>query len=321
MLYNTHLNNFIVDSEKYLPNLIHLPKVHDLNHLLISSCPLILDCALTRFLKEIVCEGNSHLTTKRILSDKLFVEYNPQYLMFNMESIHFQEFVSYIKNIMCNNHVMMHRSHILVLKDVHTLSNAQQHSIIKIFEPKTHVRLIATASVSVSSRMADHFGYIRVPPPTQKELLKAFEGYCVEQTIEDREHTLSYCGYDIRRALMSLCFPPEMIRDSPLFDALEREIHVLLEAVRKTVQCSKVIVLTRQSIYKIMKYNIPHSQICKTILKVVLQKHKKKQSLIVRMTQIITETEHKLLQSSKPIFYYELLVLRYTQLCALQILG
>jgi hypothetical protein len=278
----------------------------------------MLDCAVVRFLKFVVCEGGSHLTTKRVLSDKLSVEYNPSYLAFNMENIPFQEFVSYIKNVMCNNHVMMHREHVLVLKDVHCLTNAQQHSLTKIFERKSHVRLIATSSSSgaVSSRMADHFGYLRVTPPDQKELLKAFKRYCAEHMIEDHECTLAHCNYDIRRGLMALCFPSDMIRDAPMFDPLETEISSLLEAVRKTVQCSKVLALTRQSVYKMMKYNIPHNRICNTILKVILQKHKKKPLILSAMTQTIAETEYKLLQSSKPIFYYELMVLKYTQLCA-----
>lgn len=311
------------DSEKYLPALVSLPTVHDFNMLFISSCAFMLDCALVRFLKLVVCEGSSHLTTKRVLSDKLFVEYNPRYLTFNMESIPFQEFVSYIKNVMCNNHVMMHRVHVLVLKDVHCLTNAQQHSLIKIFERKSHVRLIATSSCSgaVSSRMSDHFGYLRVTPPNQKEVVKAFNTYCAQHTIEDHEYTLTHCNYDIRMALMALCFPSDMIRDAPMFDPLESEITTLLEAVRKTVQCSKVLTLTRQSVYKMMKYNIPHDRICGTILKVILQKHKKKPLVLFAMTQAIAETEHKLLQSSKPIFYYELLVLKYTQLCARQSLA
>ena len=99
MLHHTHLNNFIAHSEKYLPALISLPAVHDFNMLFISSCSLMLECALARFLKLVVCEGGSHFTTKRVLSEKLFVDYNPQYLTFNMENIPFQEFVSYVKNV------------------------------------------------------------------------------------------------------------------------------------------------------------------------------------------------------------------------------
>lgn len=291
--------------------------------LFISSNALMLECALVRFLKLVVCEGGSHFTTKRVLSDKLFVDYNPQYLTFNMENIPFQEFVSYIKNVMCNNHVMMHKAHVLVLKDVHCLTNAQQHALTKIFERKSHVRLITTSSCSgaVSSRMSNHFGYLRVTPPNQAELLKAFQTYCTDHMIEDHECTLTHCNYDMRRALMALSFPSDMIRDAPMFDPLEREITTLLEAVRKTVQCSKMLTLTRQSVYKMMKYNVPHNRICNTILKVILQKHKKKPLILSAMTQAIADTEHKLLQSSKPIFYYELLVLKYTQLCVVQSLA
>lgn len=298
--------------------MVRLPSVLDMNFLIVSTCPMLLECSLTQFLKFVVCQGKAHSTSKRALSEKLTVEYNSEYVMFNMHTMCFQELLMYIKSVMCNNHVIMNRSHVLVLKEIQCLTNTQQHSITKICERNKNVRLIATSSHSrgVSCCMSDHFGFIRVSPPEKKQLVQAFQLYRADHAIEDHESTLAHCNYDMRIALKSLAFPSDMIFEAPLlFDALEREITTLLEGVRKTVQCSKIISLTRQSVYKMMKYNIPHARICRKILKVIVQKHKKK-SFLFQMARIIADMEHSLLQSSKPIFYYELIVLKYTQLCA-----
>lgn len=243
------------------------------------------------------------------------MEYNINYLRFRMQSINTQDFVHYVKSVISNSHVMMVKTHVLVLNDIDFLSHQQQHTILKLFERNTNVRLILTSMQQSGLRdsLLSHFAIMRAPVLDSDALEKSFRTYCETHSIEDHENTFRNCDQDIQIALKALCFPPELLENNPVFDPIERELSNLLDAVRKTVLCSKVIALTRQSIYKIMKYNIENATICRKIMEIILHKHKKKPTLLHLMTKTLSQAEHKLLASSKPIFYYEHVVLTYAR--------
>ena len=243
------------------------------------------------------------------------MEYNTNYLRFRMRSINIQDFVQYVKSVISNSHVMMVKTHVLVLNDVDALSYQQQHTLLKLFERNTNVRLVLTSTQQsgLADSVLTHFANVRAPVLDSDALEKSFRNYCEAHSIEDHENTFRNCDQDIRIALKALCFPPELLENNPVFDPLERELSNLLDAVRKTVLCSKVILLTRQSIYKIIKYNIEHATICRTMMFIIVQKHKKKPSLLHLMTKVLSQAEHQLLASSKPIFYYEHVVLTYAK--------
>jgi len=249
------------------------------------------------------------------MSEKVPVEYNANYLRFRMPNVNMQEFVQYVKNVISNSHVMMVKTHVLVLNDIEALSHQQQHTILKLFERNTNVRLVLTSTQQsgLVDSILSHFAIIRTPRLDSKALEKSFHTYCEAHSIEDHENTFQNCDQDIQIALKALCFPPELLENNPVFDPVERELSNLLDAVRKTVLCSKVIALTRQSIYKIMKYNIENPIICRKIMDIILQKHKKKPTLLHFMTKVVAQAEHQLLASSKPIFYYEHIVLTYAK--------
>lgn len=285
---------------------------------MISSCTVLLECSLVRLLKTTVCDGASHHTVKRRLSDKLSVEYNPHYLRFNMYKVHFQEFLSYIKNVTSNSHVMMNKLHILVLNDVDSLNHTQQHTLAKVFERSRNVRLIlpSTHQGGISERFANQFAVIRIPTLNGTLSEKSFRAYCTDHEMQEHEDTFRHCDGDLEMALKALSFPADLLRENPLFDPLERELEGVLEGARKSVQCSKTLLATRQSIYKIMKYNISHTDICRTILRSILKKHRKKPQIAHAMIAEVARTEHQLIMCSKPVFYYEKLILTYMQACA-----
>ena len=318
MLYHTHLSNFISASESYLSSLAPLPSTLDMNMLMISSCTVLLECSLVRLLRTAVCEGASHHTVQRRLSEKLSVQHNPHYLRFNMYNLHFQEFLTYIKNVAANSHVIPNKIHVLVLNHVETLNHTQQHTLAKVFERSRNVRLIlpTTQQGGISERFANQFAVIRIPTLDDALLEQSFRAYCAEREMEEHQDTFRHCDADLEMALKALCFPADLLRESPLFDPLDREIQGVLEGARKSVLCSKILLATRQSIYKIMKYNISHTDICRAILRAILKKHRKKHQIAHAMIAEVARTEHQLIMSSKPVFYYEKLILSYMQACA-----
>ena len=78
-----------------------------------------------------------------------------------------------------------------------------------------------------------------------------------------------------------------------------------MNSIKKTKNIESYILKVRETIFRLLAYNISSADISKHIFNTIFEKYKKNNDILHQLIHEISIMEHNVILSSKPIFHYE----------------
>lgn len=262
----------------------------------------LIECYLWSNIKK-KCADTIKFTNKETYN-KIPFRYNFNCMVFDCEHIKdlFTEFVDYI-NTICTNQSLVTGNIFVVMRNIQLFTKNHQKKISNIIERQTKYIFICT-STSISKITYDlqtRFHLDRLDSTCISSILIQYaKEHDIDETITQKILKLNNNLYT---SVLALHF-------NDFHTLLENEFMKILNVIKKIKNISLYISSIRDSLYKLLTYNIDHSKICTTILSVCLKKYKKYDNIKHFIVNEISKLEHNLLSVSKSIYHYEFFFLK-----------
>lgn len=264
---------------------------------------LLLTCEDTFLLK---CYLNSMLlnkfnTTQTLEETKndLTYQHNIHFNIYQCTSIstNFASFVQYISN-MFKHKSLFNKKKTIILNDIHHLTKQQQHILTSLIDKQHSYNILCTTSdiSKVSNVLKSRFFCKSIDANHKNEILHSLAKYDNIDT-----HILQDCIKLDKKLYASVLYMYYQIHSSIIEDELSQ---LMISLKRKQKHITTFILKIRDVMYKILSFNIPHSNVCRTILTLLAKKFKK-HPILPKIISNVAKLEHTLLKSSKPIYHYE----------------
>ena len=211
----------------------------------------------------------------------------------------FDDTMTYLDHISSNKGIVNHKV-ILVLKNVHLLSKSQQFVLSRLIEKlqRSFMIILTTQKLSkIVTQLQSRLMCLNINKYDLKTLLHSY----IEENILDSTVTNDIIKADnvgLRAAILAL-------HTGTYRNFVEEEMTALVSQVKKMKVIGNYIDRVREVIYKLLIFNIAHSDICKSILTSVIKKYKKQPDIVKSMVRVITKLDSDLLASSKPLYHFE----------------
>ena len=295
-----YLNDFKSSFSKYYKHQNIL--FDDLHVLIYSNDSFLLDCVLQSNLWNKFKTNNTILKTSY---NNLIFEYNQYFSIFDMHCIqpNFNDFVTYIHSIAANKVLFDMKVHI-IFKNIHLLSKNQQSILAVLIESlKAYTVICTTISVDkiidkIKSRMFCKKEIIT-------NILPIIKNYTKDQGITDTSliKNIEKNKLDLYASILHL-------HTGLYLNIIETELNIIFNCIKKTKNVNVFISKVRESIYKLLIYNVSHRIIMNNILKLLEKKYKKSVNTLIHMIHELSILDHDLLFSAKPIYHFELFFLK-----------
>lgn len=295
-----YLNDFKSSFSKYYgyKNIIF----DDLHVLIYSNDSFLLDCVLQ---SNLLTKFKTSSTILKTTHNNLAFEYNQYFSIFDIQSIqpNFNDFVAYIHSIATNKVLFDMKVHI-IFKNIHMLTKNQQNILAVLIESlKAYTVICTTISLDkvidkVKSRMFCKKEIIR-------NILPIIKDYAKDQGITDTSliKNIEKNKLDLYASILHL-------HTGLYLNIIETELNLIFNSIKKTKNINIYISKVRESIYKLLVYNVTHKNIINNILKLVEKKYKKSETIITRIIHELSVLDHDILFCAKPIYHYELFFLK-----------
>ena len=302
-LDSIHLNNFI---DKFKSHFDYNYKISIFSNLSIYSC----DCFLNElYLNEILKFNFNNIKTIPKQISGIEIHYNPNFNIIDMFSLSsFSSFMTYIKELIKNKHVLVNSKHVYILKNFNSLTFTNQQLFVNCLDHQRNtVFIILSTNLSrVIDSIKSRFTNLRLDTfECKKGLLKYCEENCDLTVIKKKEiiKQLDLPTFKLSSYILSVHTPS-------YFDILSKELSVIINSIKKTKNIESYIIKVREIIFKLLAYNISSPDICKHILNVLFEKYKKNNEMLHLIIHEIAVLERNIISSSKPIFHYEFFFLK-----------
>ncbi len=300
-----YLNDFKSSFSKYYKhkNLFF----DDLYVLIYSNDGFLLDCILQ---SNLMNKFKTNQTILKTTYNNLSFEYNQHFSIFDMQCIqpNFNDFVTYIHSISANK-VLFDMKIYIIFKNIHLLSKNQQNILAALIESlKAYTVMCTTISLDriidkVKSRLFCKKEVIT-------NILPIIKSYAKDQGITDTSliKNIEKHKLDLYASILHL-------HTGLYLNVIEFELSHIFNSIKKTKNINIYITKIRESIYKLLIYNISHKRITSNILKIIEKKYKKTENTILfRIIHELSVLDHDLIFSAKPIYHFELFFLKLYKL-------
>jgi SepF-like predicted cell division protein (DUF552 family) len=205
--------------------------------------------------------------------------------------------------------------HIILLRNFDAVLPKYQTSYKSVFE-MGHLNscfiLSTTRFNQIHDNMKGFFVCLRIPMLKEVHLKKLLKSVCDDNDIceIDLKSVISACGCDLYTCLCEIegLHASSEVK-STFTNPFERCISDLLETMKKTKSLEKVIESIRMTINKLLHYSLSDGWICRMIY----AKSKKLTKLKLKsldLLDLIQNSNTQLLNCSKKLFVYELLLIK-----------
>jgi len=299
-----YLNDFKSSFSKYYKHKNVL--FDDLNVLIYSNDGFLLNCVLE---SNLVQKFKTNQTITKTTYNNLSFEYNHYFSIFDMQCIqpNFSDFVNYIRSISANK-VLFDMKVYIVFKNIHVLTKNNQNIIAVLIESLKTYTVICTA-VSLDKVVDKIKSRMFCKKEVITNMLPILKVYAKDQGITDTNliKNIEKHKLDLYASILHL-------HTGLYLDVVETELNNILNSIKKTKNINVYISKVRESIYKLLIYNISHTHITNTLLKIIECKYKKNENILVNTIHDLTILDHDLLFSAKPIYHFELFFLKLYKL-------
>lgn len=302
-LDSIHLNNFIDNVKSIFEYNYEIPII---SHFSIYSCDSFLN---ELYLNEILKFNFDNIKTIPKQISGIDIQYNPNFNIIDMFSLsNFSSFMTYIKELVKNTHVLVNSKHIYILKNFNNLSFTNQQLFVNCLDhQKNTVFIILSTNLSrIIDSVKSRFFNIRLDTSEhKKKLLKYYEENCDLTVIKKKDiiKQIESPTFNLASFILNVHTPS-------YFDIISKELSLIINSIKKTKNIESYIIKVREIIFKFLAYNISSADISKYILNIVFEKYKKNNDIIHFVIHEISTLEHNIISSSKPIFHYELFFLK-----------
>jgi len=179
-----------------------------------------------------------------------------------------------------------------------------------------HAQFIVTVTTigPVIDSVKSRFGFVFIPEFSKDDVKRIFARYCeCNEISSEYSKTPEMCDYNMTHCLLLLSLSPV---NEKVVDPISHVLTTMLHKIKRTHVITNIIVLIRDNIYLLMKYDVSHNTICRKLMMTIIDKHAKNQQILHSMTRVIANTEYMLINSSKPIYHYEKMFLEYKRMLA-----
>ena len=297
-LDSIHLNNFITNFKSYFDYDYKIPISSNLN---IYSCDSYLnECYLQELLKFHFTNVN---TVPKQISG-IDIHCNNNFNIIDMYSLSsFQAFILYIKELVKNTHVLLNSKHIYILKNFNNISISNQQLFLNCLDHQKHTIFITlTSNLSrIIEPIKSRFMHIRLDTSQFKtNLWKYCEENCDLNNIKKKEviKQIEQPTFKLSSFILNVHTPS-------YFDILSKELSSIINSIKKTKNIESYIIKVRETIFRLLAYNISSADISKHIFNTIFEKYKKNNDILHQLIHEISIMEHNIILSSKPIFHYE----------------
>jgi len=270
-----HLSNFTKNFKSYFDFNYKIPLTSNLN---IYSCDNFLnECFLNEILKFNF--NNTKTIPKQITG--IDISFNPNFNIIDMFSLpSFQLFMSYIKELVKNTHVLSNSKHVYILKNFNNVSFANQQLFINCLDHQKHtVFIILSTNLSrINDALKSRFSNIRLDTSQFKsKLWKYCEENCDLTLIKKKDiiKQIEQPTFQLSAFILNVHTPS-------YFDVIYKDLSSIINSIKKT----------------------------KNIVNIIFEKNKKNNDIIHSLIHEISVLEHNIILSSKPIFHYEFFFLK-----------
>lgn len=284
-----------------------LPIIQEnLNLLIYTNDIFLIECYLNTALSNVY---DNVLTCEKFTFNNVPFLYNINFVIFDLTSIHsqFDELTQYFDHI-SNNQVIFKKKLILIIKNIHILTRNQQYIFSRLYDSlqKVYTIIITTNNISkIIVQLQSRLSVLKIPVNNLNEnIIK----YANDNHIENASKILEQCNIvntDLYTKLIAL-------HTGSYKNHIYDEIYKLIEICKKSKIVPTYLSKVRAAYYKIIIYNISHSQLCNIILNCIIKKYNKKSnfSKIHHIIHDLSILECNIIKSSKPLYHYELFFLK-----------
>lgn len=299
-----YLNDFKSSFSKYYKhdNILF----DDIHVLLYSNDSFLLDCVLK---SNITSKFKTNKTITKTTYNNLSFEYNQYFSIFDIQCIqpNFNDFVIFIRSIAANKVLFNMKVHI-IFKNIHMLSKNQQTILAVLIDSlKSYIVICTTTRLDkiidkVKSRMLCKKEVI-------PNILPIIKKYAKDQGITDLNliKNIDKHKLDLYASILHL-------HTGIYLNIIEIELNLIFNSIKKTKNVNIYISKVRESIYKLLIYNVTYNNITNNIIKIVEKKYKKSEDIIIHIIHELSVLDHDLLFSAKPIYHFELFFLKIYKL-------
>jgi hypothetical protein len=212
----------------------------------------------------------------------------------------FPEFIEYLKQHSSKKSLFGEPT-VYILENVHSLSISKQTILHNTVEKNRNSIFVLTSynTNRVYTALLNTIVQLKIP---SLDVHKTIQKLCKESSIEYEKKHISY----IIEHCKSKIYPTLLALDNPSYiNIIHTEYMNLFSIIKKVKIMDSFMTSVRTTMYKLIVFNIPHSQLCKQLLKSIMTKYKKQPSILLTMCNVVSRLEHDLIFSSKPIQHYE----------------
>ena len=302
-LDSIHLNNFVTNFKSYFDFNYKIPITSNLN--IYSYDNFLNECFLNEILKF---NFNNINTTPKQISG-IDINYNPNFNIIDIFSLpNFQLFMSYIKELVKNTHVLSNSKHVYILKNFNMVSFTNQQLFINCLDHQKHtVFIILSTNLSrINDSVKSRFANIRLDTSKFKsQLWKYCEENCDLTLIKKKDiiKQIEQPTFQLSAFILNVHTPS-------YYDILHKELSTIINSIKKTKNIESYIIKVREILFKFITYNVSSADISKHILNIVFEKYKKNNDILHPIIHEVSVLEHNIILSSKPIFHYEFFFLK-----------
>lgn len=296
-----YLNDFKKSFHKYI-KIIDLV-FDDINVILYSNDRFIVESYLNSMLSNKF--GNINTITQYTYNEIPF-QHNKNFSIFDILNIsqQFNDFVTYIDTLK-NNKVLFDTKNVIVITNLEQLTKYQQHVLSVVVERQQNTRFICvTSSLSkINERMKSRMMCKKIVI-TKKEQKKILETYAKEQGLDDSSliKTILKETDDMYSSVLYLYTGIHI-------NIIKTELLSVIGTIKKLKNVQTFISKIRDTMYKLLIYNLSQEKILRTILSVIEGKFSKIPVTMMFCIKKLNELDNSLLNSAKPIYHYELFFL------------
>lgn len=295
-----YLNDFKENFEKYyeVENILY----DDLNVVLYSNDLFLIECFIYINIK---LKFNSVKTVNKTTFNGIEFGYNLQFVVFESSTIVslFADFLSYLRTI-SNNKIMLDGKLYIFIKNIHILSKTQQQILASLMDSQKSTVIICTTNnfSKVIERIKSRNFCKRLPLNNLPYILKKYQN---DYFVGDEETFKEIIKLD-KNLYSSLLH----LHTGMHLNIIENEFNQIIILIKRSKNIATYITKIREIMYKFIIYNVPHREISKSIYYSIYKKYRKTPSILHELINNVSELDHNICLSSKPLYHYELFFLK-----------
>ena len=244
-----HLNNFVTNFKSYFDFNYKIPLTSNLN---IYSCDNFLnEC----FLNEILKYNFNNIKTIPKQISGIDINFNPNFNIIDMFSLSsFQLFMSYIKELVKNTHILSKSKHVYILKNFNYISFTNQQLFINCLDYQKHtVFIILSTNLSrINDAVKSRFANIRLDTSQFKsKLWKYCEENCDLTVIKKKDiiKQIEQPTFQLSGFILNVHTPS-------YFDVIYKDLSSIINSIKKTKNIEIYMIKVREILFKFITYNI-----------------------------------------------------------------